>query len=318
MPKYFGYEQAIKEELERRGASVYMFFENIADINYFYGIVSTFLPKRMPSAVLRYVRRKMAHVPDDVDVLFLIRGKHLIPEIMDFIVSRLPDDCLRVMYQWDSTSNLPNSLAIAPYFHRISTFDEPDAKKYGWRYRPLFYIDSELQETREKDIDILFVGSLHSERALILRKLKELCRENGYVLYSRLVLRKIVFLVGKYLGRHPDKMLADDRDVSSRQFSIREMYALYARSKVVVDYTNPHQTGFTMRTIESLGCGCKLVTNNAKVLEADFYHPGDIFCYSGIGDFSVPGDLVQITGKSIDPEITKRYSIRQWVNEVVG
>ena len=46
------------------------------------------------------------------------------------------------MYQWDSIKNNPNALSISEEFDEVSTFDVEDSKKYGWKYRPLFYIKS--------------------------------------------------------------------------------------------------------------------------------------------------------------------------------
>jgi hypothetical protein len=39
----------------------------------------------------------------------------------------------------------------------------------------------------------------------------------------------------------------------------------------VLDIQHPRQTGLTMRTLEALGAGKKLVTTNVQVKEYDFY-----------------------------------------------
>ena len=54
--------------------------------------------------------------------------------------------------------------------------------------------------------------------------------------------------------------------------SQKEMEQIYKDTKIIVDYTAQTQSGFTMRTIESIGYRCKLITNNMNIMDADFYN----------------------------------------------
>ena len=82
-----------------------------------------------------------------------------------------------------------------------------------------------------------------------------------------------------------------------------------------MDYTHPGQTGFTMRTIEALGNGCKLITNNPLVKDADFYDPNNILVYEGT-DVEIPEWFVQTPYRKPDDAIYRKYSLTQWIADI--
>ena len=112
-------------------------------------------------------------------------------------------------------------------------------------------------------------------------------------------------------------MDADDNDITFKPLSIEESYSLYSRSKVVVDYTNVNQTGFTMRTIEALGNGCKLITNNDRIRNADFYKEENIYIYEEAG-FMIPDGFLLSQFEPISESVYDRYSLKSWVNDLIG
>lgn len=316
IPRFFGYDHIIASRLEEAGAIVTMVYEDMDEVSYYYRFVNAYLPKYMPKVMDRYFLRNILPVSEKLDYVLLIRGEFLNPGVLEMLKKNTSAQCKYCMYQWDSAKNNGNVFKIKAYFDYIATFDPVDAEAYKWKYRPLFYIP-ELVKKQNAEIDVLYMGSLHSKRVQVLNKLKDLCRENNLKLYGRVYSKKIVYYKRKYMNKRDGYVLADNSDVSSKKMDISETYGLYNRSSIIVDYTHPGQNGFTMRTIEAFGCGKKLVTNNKKILEADFYNPNNICVYDG-ENIEVPYDFMHTPYQEPEKELYEEYSIDSWLLSILN
>ena len=105
--------------------------------------------------------------------------------------------------------------------------------------------------------------------------------------------------------------------VNFEPLNLKETNTIYANSDIIVDYTHPLQVGLTMRTIESIGNRCRLVTNNKKVLECDFYHPNNIFVYEG-DEVCIPDEFLNLEYTELNEEQYYYYSIDGWIDSVLG
>lgn len=316
LPKFFGYDRVIASRLEQEGAVVSVVYEDMDEVNYCYRFINAYLPKYMPLVMNRYFLKCALPIAKNLDYVLLIRGEFLNPEVLEILKNHTPARCVFCMYQWDSTKNNKNALRINKYFDYISTFDPVDAKAYGWIYRPLFYIP-ELVNKRHEDIDVLCICSLHSKRIQVLNRLKKICNEKELVLYRRVYSKKLIFYKRKYIDRRDGYTSADNKDVSSAKMDVSDTYDLYNRSGIIVDYTHPGQNGFTMRTIEALGCGKKFVTNNKQILDADFYNPNNMFIYDG-EDIEIPNDFIRKPYQEPEKALYKKYSIDSWLASILN
>ena len=315
MPKFFGYEIVIKDRLEKLGASVYLVYEDMDEVNYFYRFVNAYFSKHMKQLMDRYFHRKLDRIIGEADYFLLIRGEFVSKDLMKMLKEKAADKCKFYMYQWDSANNNKNSLSIKDYFDVVSTFDQIDAEKYGWNYRPLFYIPEYVNTCKVK-YDLLYLCSLHSKRVEILNSIKNICRKNQWNLYKRIYSKKVIFLKRKYLDRRKSYLIADNDDINSKKMSIEETYRLYNESRIVVDYTHPNQNGYTMRTIEAIGCRKKLITNNIEIMKADFYNSNNIYIYDENNVF-IPEDFVISDYKNYKEDIYYYYSIDGWLSDIL-
>jgi len=315
-PKYFGYEDFIQKKLESMGATVYLIYEDMDEISYIYRFVNAYFPQRMPSLMNRYYLKNILPLAPTLDFVIAIRAQFLNLECLEKIKKSTKAECKFIMYQWDSVKNNPNALNISFNFDKVSTFDPVDAKRYEWNYRPLFYIP-ELVCNNSILHDVMYVCSLHSKRMEILQKLKCICRDNNLKLYSRVYFRRLVYYKRKYISKRPEYQNYNDGDINSRKMSIKDTYNLYNSSSIIVDYTHPGQSGFTMRTIESVGCKCKLITNNPNIKEADFYDENNIFVYQGDNLF-IPKDFMTCDYKELSNDVYDKYSISRWIEDVIS
>lgn len=316
MPKFYGYEDIIRAEAQRRFDKVYVIYENRDWVSLWHRFVYVYMPSKKRQVLDSFFINEIKKLPKDIGTVLVIRGSSLSATVMQYMRKTFPSICQYVMYQWDGIKNNSAALDVKEFFDSIFTFDVEDSKKYGWIYRPLFY-DSNKVKIADKDIDISFLCSLHSQRAKIQEKLKELCLKDNYVFHSHMYCNRFAYYKWKYIGRKPEYKDTNDKDVVFKSLSLDETYDLYSKSKVVVDYTHPDQTGFTMRTIEALGSKCKLVTNNRFIVNADFYNPNNIYIYDGT-EIVIPEEFISCPYEDINEEMYRYYSLEGWLDTLLG
>lgn len=312
LPKYFSYEITIMNCLKNRGANIYHIYENAEEINYFYRLIYRYVPSKRDMVMNIYYDKFLSSLPSSIDFVFIIRGSSITSSTMNKIRNKYPK-AYYVMYQWDSVKNNARAKEIARYFDKVLTFDIVDAKQYGWEYRPLFFTEGINNE--KKDIDVSYICSIHSERIQILNKLKDICNKKGIDLFTYVFSNKMIFFKRKYISHVPEYIIADKNDIKFVPLSTSATETIYKRSKVVVDYTNPNQTGFTMRTIECIGNRCKLITNNKEILNADFYTPNNFYVYDGL-DIAIPETFLNTEYQEMDSSKLKFYSLDGWIDSI--
>ena len=189
-----------------------------------------------------------------------------------------------VLYNWDSIQN-HNYLDRLQYFDRKLTFDPIDAAVHGQHYLPLFCLN-ELRDAKRSNVDsaIYFVGNIvNPKRYEIIQEFKLFCRERGIPFRYFLRASTHSYLSTVRAGFIPF-------DISLLSLSSRQIRDLMDSASTVFDFANHDQQGYTMRVIENLCAGKKIISNNQRLLSEDFYSPDRIFVYQsndfdGVEDF---------------------------------
>lgn len=267
-PKFIGYNEVIKKEIENLGGSVLMFNDRP------YNGVYDFLKKININIVKAYQNvswylrlRKLGLA--SYNTLFVVRGEHVPVFVFD--------KCRKVglemiMYQWDSVENC-NYLHQKDYFNRINTFDGGDAKFYGFDYFPLFYRREyeELELRNSKEKTALFVGTYQDKRYKSVLELKERLNKIGI---KTIIKIKIPFY--HYIKLKLKGIVLEKKYLVFENISFTEMLNLYSDADIIIDAANDNQKGLTMRTFEALGANKILLTNNLSILEEPFYDSKNI------------------------------------------
>lgn len=313
MPRFFGYEELISRELNKHYAKVFLVYENLEEFS--------MLSRRAKSThsglwhiiTHNHYQKAISEIDDAVKQVLIIRGSSLDEPLMLALRKAFPDAKFTV-YQWDGAENVPNSTMLAEYCDLASSFDPSDSIKYGWKYRPLFYVDDSICE---KTIDISFLGSLHSKRSEIQNLLNVQADSDGLNVYTFLYTKPLIYFKNRWITPKDEfKSLSGISDVRFTPLSLSNTQRILAKTKVVVDFGHPNQTGFTLRTIECMAHGCKLVTNNQAIAFADFYNSDNISIYDG----PFPGiDKCFLEGpySAVPSSIKSRYSISSWLTDLL-
>lgn len=315
-PKFFNYENSIKQELERQGASVHLYDE-----------------RDNPSSVEKILLRKAHFLMDSRTNRFFAavaeKEKSFNPDYVLFVnAEAINEKSLKMMknefphskflvYMWDSCRN-KHIKHLFHLFDSAFSFDLDDCKQYGINFRPLFFVSNFQSQSGQKQYkyDVSFIGTVHSDRAKILQQVKDYCDENGlsYYLYLYVpgkLLYTLRMILDPYL-RHFDKTMVHLESVKKNVVA-----EVSAESRCIIDINHPKQTGLTMRTFEMVGLRRKIMTTNENIVKYDFYNPTDQIVLSR-SNFSVSKEAILHDYEDIPDDIYNKYSIESWVKDVFG
>ena len=314
---FFGYANEIGSVLKKRGRGV-MWFEDRPRIDNLtkakIRLAPQLMERRADSYFADIVRQASKHPIRDV---FVIKAEAMSIKSLSLMRKSFPKARF-TLYFWDSYRNMPaNSSAKVDLFDRTFSFDPIDvAKDSRLAYRPLFFLNEySTLASLEQDIDVLFVGTLHTDRYKVLRNIENCIPKHlsfRKILYVRSrALLGLQGLANPGIWIHPSK--ADE--VIYKPLGKDAMVKLVARSRAVIDIERDVQAGYTMRTLEMLGAGKKLITTNPRVSQADFYDSQNIVVIDRKNPRIDPG-FFEYPYRTPSAEIVRRYSIESWLDEL--
>ena len=307
-PKFHDYENMIKDELESMGASVDFFAErsygfDFNIVNNFFGSHVSWYQAKHYGKILKLVEGKK------YDFLFVIRGYKMPVSFLKRFKKYNPDS-ETIMYQWDSQRTNPFS-HLVDSFDIVKTFDFEDSENLKIKYIPLFYtkdVDDYQSKDKVYEYDFFFMGFFFEERYEGVLKFKEFCVRNGYKLKPFLYM-PFTTRVKYYLRR---KKL-DKTIVSFKHMDRPEYLKILSKSRIMVDVSNPRQTGLAMRIIESLACNTKVATNNV------FFEKDELIANSGmvslfdLNNISIKQDFFDIECKQNEKIV---FSLEEWLKQI--
>lgn len=215
-----------------------------------------------------------------------------------------------ILYTWDSltTHDYGNH---APLFDRVITFDRLDAENNGYEYLPLFCQRSMqgLNRSRAVPQSIYMVGNISPNRYAAVQAFRAYCNMNGLIFRQHLKLSPVIWAQMARTGVHPKGV----RMNSITADTFREMIET---SVGVFDFANHIQTGQTMRMMENLCTGKKIVTNNTCVKREPFYSPDRIHVFE---DFDFDGVAEFLRTPLIEPNLDfKEYHVQTFTRRLLG
>lgn len=318
-PVFFGYETDIMSELKRRGAKINFVPENLDHLNAGYKLMCS-----MPSGIRtkwihKYFKNRIRKF-ETYDVVFMIRGVWLDAQLLDWIKQNY--SAKWIMYQWDGSKNIPNLSETAGYFDERYTFDRQDCIQFEeqgikWNYRPLFFA-KEFENCKEQDewpYTLFYNGSLHSGRAAFLKKLQKFAKANNLSMKGSLFMKRLNFMKRRYINGEYKEL--SKTDITHQSMDRNALINQIEECKVIVDYTNPNQTGLTMRSIECFGANKKFATNNKAIANEAFYRPENIYIYDE-ENFDIPNSFLDIPYEKTDEETYHKYSLAGWIEDIFG
>lgn len=221
------------------------------------------------------------------------------------------------LYLWDGVENVKGVSNILSAFDSVATFDPVDAKNFGWTYRPLFWRNISVAKgvTETTLFDWCFIGTIHSDRHRVIHRL----RQRGGPQMRSFVFAYFQSPLMLFMRRLVDwtLWLAPKDTLSTKSMSAVDVAKKVECSRAVLDVEHPRQRGFTMRTIETLLAGKKLVTTNKHILTSNLYHPSRVHVINRVNP-SIPTTFLSQSYVEVPESLRKYYSCKGWMSELLA
>jgi len=254
---------------------------------------------------------------NNYDYILIVKAES-IPNDVILKLKKLNPNGKIILELWDSIANNSGAQEKISLVDKAFSFDRNDCREYNMNFRPLFYIEKYNDiaiKSNETEYDLLFVGTVHSDRYKALKNLQAKLEKNGYkVFYYMYIPNKILYYIRKFI-------LGELKGASIEEFKFKsinqdEVLSLVSKSKVIIDIQHPKQTGLTMRTIEMLGANKKIITTNSNIKEYDFYSESNIFIVQRNME-NLDMNFFKSEYIPVANNIKERYSIEAWLLELL-
>ena len=345
MPEFYSYQAEIKKLLDGWGAVSFIYSEQPAEFEYLIrkNIKAVLNKAHLDSAIDMFAgfnKKLLEKIRAEVktcDYLLVIRGNILSEETVETIKREiLAPDGHSTYYTWDYLDTLYHKGNLGRLFDERYSFDSVDVKKRDdYKLLPLFYVDAydvsrsneagAAGEADEKKYDFCYIASFTPFRHDCMKQILE--KNPDARIYAKLYWRENVYNAKKIKDPKMVKNLNMDL-ITFTPFTNEQIRDIAMASRCIIDITHEKQNGLTMRTIETIGMGQKLVTNNEHIAEYDFYRPGNISVLTGChGDsaahpgqdaFLLPGNEWLDIPYELDEDIRSKYSVKSWLETLLG
>jgi len=218
----------------------------------------------------------------DLFIIFLDSNSRIVEKVIKKHNPRAK--CL--LYSWDIGHSCKYLIEEGKL--NCGSFDLFTAANEKVPYYGQFFNNMELLPQNELKYDYFFIG-LDKGRRKIVELIDSTMRKEGYNGFSRIVY--------------------DDYRNGMEYLTILKMVT---ESKCLIDVPVDNQTGYTLRVMESMFYGKKLITTNVEIVNADFYDSNNIYVW-GQDERSIK-DFMDLPFCPYSDKIRYEYSLEGWIN----
>lgn len=211
--------------------------------------------------------------------------------------------CRIVMWHWNPIS-IYEVNPKSPLGQSVEqwSFDEVDCHKFGMRFNTQYFCTLPIPRNCEEYVwDVYFLGA-DKGRKTILERFQEQCREYGINTYLHVT-----------SGVSSSKNQLEQKDYQ-KPISYKENLENDTKTKAILEVLQSNQSGLTLRTLEALYLGKKLITTNHSVKNLSFYDEDNILIYDNNVSGQMIRDFLDIPYHETQKNIEAReyYSFFSW------
>lgn len=220
--------------------------------------------------------------------------------------------CNYILYMWDDLKYAKTVWETMNYYDKKYIFNNSETDKYGFKYRPNFFVNEYRYNGEEKSIDIYYRGSLRDKkRTIILEAIEDEMKDYrvDISLYAK----------GSYFKNikkvHSKEYFFNKCD--SNYVQMKDLALKYKKSKVLIDIAYKNQSGLGLRPLEAIAANCKLITTNENIKNYEFYNENNILYLKE--DLSNINEIKNFMGKefvTFTDEVKHRYSVDGFVDDI--
>ena len=281
--EYHAYTRAIVAEMEHLGAEVT--FVDIQPRSLAFKVLRTLARPLYEQFLQRHLRAAVDAAKSTVyDKVVFLQVHQMAIKTLEAL-RQVQSQAEFSLYNWDSITT-HDYRAHAMVFDRVLTFDRRDASAYGYGYLPLFCVRSWQRHAtwQAPARSVYMVGNIvRLARYQAVEAFRDYCARERVTFNQHLKISPLVLIHALRAGIRP-------RRVTLKVISSKKFGEMIESSNAAFDFANHLQSGQTMRMMESLCAGKKVITSNVWVRQEPFYSPDRIHVFdeldfSGIVDF---------------------------------
>lgn len=180
---------------------------------------------------------------------------------------------------------------------RVWTYDDYDARTYGLRlYHVNAYPKSFLKPKMPSEYDVLFVGKDKGRGDYLLQLERKM----------KLMGLKTLFIIAR------DGKLSPSKKYYKKAIPYEDVVELIVKSRAILNIAMEGQEGMTMRDLESMFFGVKLLTTNKNVVKMDFYHPENVYIVDGLNIDDLP-QFLNISMVEVPDEVKNKHTFDSFI-----
>jgi len=218
-----------------------------------------------------------------------------------------------VTYLYDNLKRFPLEGKLG-LFDKIYSFEDKDVETHGFEKITNYnYLNDSPEPSHVTTSDLFYITSYDKRRNKILRKLA--CRLTALNLKSRMI------VVGKQIWKEKLRSIFIKNEeyrsieLKNKPIYIDSVLEEYKNSKVIVDLMREGQEGLSFRFFEAMAMEKKVITDNPRIKEYDFYDPQNIL-YINKDLSNLDASFFHSPYRRLSADIYKRYTLDHWLKTV--
>lgn len=309
--KFFNYDKIVTEKLREMGAIVDLYDARAELSTIEKAILKVY--KGFFHEKLKKFHKQIQDENSGKQYDYIFSNSYLPRETVISYKKKFPTARL-ILYLDDSVRNTYDIENTFDCFDSVKSFDRSDSIKYKIGLQPLFFEDSYVETTKvEKQYDLCFIGTIHSDRLKVISKINEICKKQKLRFFHYCYLQSnfiyyYYWLTQKEFRKYPKSFFAFD------QMSSKDVATIVKSSTAILDIQHPLQTGLTMRTIETIGARKKIVTTNADIKYYDICDSNVCIVDREIPE--IPQGFLESKYKELNADIMYKYSLTGWIQSI--
>lgn len=245
---------------------------------------------------------------DNYDYALVLRADFFREDILASIRNKTKH---MISFHFDGLLMDPHVLDTVHLFDQFYVFDKDDLDRfpdYSLLYSPNFYFDYPLpagSQRNSANANVYYVSTFHESRVDDLIALHR---------FLSLQFEKVEFV----LVYHAEKehlvpcYARENMRLQNKLVDFKEQLEGVATSDLILDLVLADHAGLSFRIFEGLSLKKKVVTTNARVRDADFYHPNNFHVFDGI-NFDELELFLETAYVDIADDIMQQYSFTNWI-----
>jgi len=209
-------------------------------------------------------------------------------KIVTRYIKKKNPDCKVILWFWNPIIEYSKNYLLDKNIDEIWSYDKDDVKKYNLKFSPQFFNKEIKCNNKKIEQDIIFLGQ-NKGRKSIIEKYEKLFNENN-------------------VNNNKIIIIESEKDF----ISYEDYLELVGKSKAILDIVMDNVKGLTLRCVEALFFGKKLITNNEDIKNYTFYNPNNIFIL-GKDDITKIKEFIDSPYTEINKDIVDYYDFEQWL-----